>query len=206
MLKRTDAISISKDGGAPLRMSVERRVADKSTPVKWFAAYTMSRHEKRVAAQCERIGIEHFLPLYALHRTWKNRMSVDVQLPLFPNYIFAQLSPGEHVSLIKLRGVLSMVANTAGPVPIPAGDMDALRQFIHCKAFLPHPYVQSGDAVRIHRGPLKGLTGVVLRRNNGLRFVVTLDAIGKSVAADLDGTEFEAVRPRGQAESASVSY
>jgi hypothetical protein len=31
---------------------------------KWLATYTMSRHEKRIAAQCDRIGIEHFLPLY----------------------------------------------------------------------------------------------------------------------------------------------
>jgi transcriptional antiterminator NusG len=89
-----------------------------------------------------------------------------------------------------------MVGNATGSVPIPAGDMDALRQFVRCKAFLPHAYVHSGDAVRINRGPLKGLTGVVLRRNNGLRFVVTLDVIGKSVAVDLDGTEFDAFGPQ----------
>ncbi len=143
----------------------------------------------------------------SVHKTWKNRVTVDVQLPLFPNYIFAQLSPGDHVALLrKLPGVLSMVGNAAGSVPIPAAEMEALRQFVRCKAFLPHAYVDSGDAVRINRGPLKGLTGVVLRRNNGLRFVVTLDAIGKSVAVDLNVTEFEAFGPQSLclAESRSV--
>jgi transcription antitermination factor NusG len=187
---------LSNNGGALRETSINGQGAVGEIHGQWFAAYTMSRHEKRIAAQCERIGIQHFLPLYALHKTWKNRVRVDVQLPLFPNYIFAQLLPGEHVPLLKLPGVLSMVGNAAGSVPIPEGEIDVLRQFVRCKAFLPHANVHSGDKVRISRGPLQGLTGVVLRRNNGLRFVVTLDAIEKSVAVDLDATEFEAFGPQ----------
>ncbi len=187
---------LSNDGGALCETTIQGPAAPGEIHGQWFAAYTMSRHEKRIAVQCERIGIEHFLPLYVLHRTWKNRVRVDVQLPLFPNYIFALLSPGEHVALQKLSGVLSMVGNVAGPIPIPAVEMDTLRHLVRCKAFLPHANIQSGDAVRIHRGPLKGLTGVVLRKNNGLRFVVTLDLIGKSMAVDLDASEFDAYGPQ----------
>jgi transcriptional antiterminator NusG len=186
---------LSNNGGALRETGINCQGGGGEDRGRWFAAYTMSRHEKRIAAQCERIGIEHFLPLYVLHKTWKNRVRVDVQLPLFPNYIFAQLMPGEHVPLLKLPGVLSMVGNAAGSVPIPAGEIDALRQFVRCKAFLPHANVHSGDKVRINRGLLEGLTGVVLRRNNGLRFVVTLDTIEKSVAVDLDATEFDAFGP-----------
>ena len=98
-----------------------------------------------------------------------------------------------------------MVRNAAGSVPIPAGDMDALRHFVRCKAFLPHANVDSGDAVRINRGPLSGLTGVVLRRNNGLRFVVTLDVIGQSVAVDLDATQFETFAPQSLSRADSRS-
>ena len=163
---------------------------------RWFAAFTRSRHEKRIAAQCERLGIEHFLPLYVQQKTWKNRTRVDVKLPLFPNYIFARLLPGSHVALLQVPGVLSMVRNATGSVPIPPGDVEALRQFVRCKAFQPHANVDCGEVVRIHRGPLNGLTGVVLRRNNGLRFIVTLDVIGQSVAADLDATQFETFPPQ----------
>jgi transcription antitermination factor NusG len=187
---------LSNNGGALCETSMHGQPAGVENHGQWFAAYTMSRHEKSIAAQCQRIGIQHFLPLYVLHKTWKNRVRVDVQLPLFPNYIFAQLLPGEQVPLLKLPGVLSMVGNTAGSLPIPAGEIEALRQFVRCKAFLPHANVHSGDKVRINRGPLQGLTGVVLRRNNGLRFVVTLDSIKKSVAVDLDATEFDAFGPQ----------
>ncbi len=187
---------LSNNGGALCETSINGQGVGGENHGQWFAAYTMSRHEKRIAAQCERIGIEHFLPLYILHKTWKNRVRVDVQLPLFPNYIFAQLLPGEHVPLLKLPGVLSMVGNAEGSVPIPSREMNALRQFVRCKTFLPHANVHSGDKVRINRGPLEGLTGVVFRRNNGLRFVVTLDVIGKSMAVDLEATEFEAFGPQ----------
>ena len=59
---------------------------------EWFAAYTaISRHEKRIASHCERIGIEQFLPYYTTQRSWKNRTTVDLQMPLFPNYLFVRL-------------------------------------------------------------------------------------------------------------------
>lgn len=51
---------------------------------EWFAAYTMSRHEKRIASHCERIGIEPFLPLFTSQRSWKNRTTIDLEMPLFP--------------------------------------------------------------------------------------------------------------------------
>ncbi len=196
---------LSNNGGALPKAREQQTVEEKSSAT-WFAAYTMSRHEKRIAEQCERIGIEHFLPLYIAQRTWKNRVTVDVHLPLFANYIFARLLPGEQVSLLKLPGVVSMVGNAGGSVPIPAADMEALRQFVRYESFLPHAYISSGDRVRIHRGPLKGLTGVVLRKNNGLRFVVSLDTIGKSVSVDLETTDFEAFSPQhvAQAESRRV--
>jgi transcription antitermination factor NusG len=162
---------------------------------EWLAAYTMPRREKRIAERCLRLGIDHFLPLYSLQRTWRNRVTVDIQLPLFPNYIFVRLLPGEYATVFKLPGVLSLVGNAAGPLPIPARDMDALRQLVRCQAFQPHAHIESGDMVRIQRGPLKGLSGVVMRSNNGVRFIVTLDLIGKSVVVDLNRADFEACSP-----------
>jgi transcription antitermination factor NusG len=159
----------------------------------WFAAYTMSRHEKRIASHCERIGIEQFLPLYTSQRSWKNRTTVDLQMPLFPNYIFVRLLPQDHGPLMRLPGLLSTVGNAAGPVVIPDGDMELLRRIIACKAIEPHPFLAKGDKVRVATGPLAGLIGVVLKKGNGLRFIVTLDLIGKSVSLDIDGSALDLI-------------
>jgi transcription antitermination factor NusG len=158
---------------------------------EWFVAYTMSRHEKRVAAHCERIGVQHFLPLYGSRRSWKNRTTVDLQMPLFPNYIFVQLAPGDHGPLLRLPGVLSTVGNANGPAVIPAGEIDALRRISGNKTIEPHPYVTAGDRVRVKWGPLEGISGIVLRKGNSVRFVVTLDLIGKGVALEIDGEALE---------------
>jgi transcription antitermination factor NusG len=160
---------------------------------EWFAAYTMSRHEKRIACHCERLGIEQFLPLYTSQRSWKNRTTVDLQMPLFPNYIFVRLLPQDHGPLMRLPGLLSTVGNAAGPVAIPDGDMELLRRIIACKAIEPHPLIAKGDRVRVVTGPLAGLLGVVLKKSNGLRFIVTLDMIGKSVSLDIDGSALECI-------------
>ncbi len=160
---------------------------------EWFAAYTMSRHEKRIASHCERIGIEQFLPLYTSQRSWKNRTTVDLQMALFPNYIFVRLLPQDHGPLMRLPGLLSIVGNALGPVVIPDGDMDLLRRIIACKTIEPHPFMTKGDKVRVMTGPLAGLIGVVLKRGNGLRFIVTLDVIGKSVSLHIEGGALELI-------------
>ena len=160
---------------------------------EWYAVYTMSRHEKRVAAHCERIAIEHFLPLYTWRRSWKYRTTVDLQMPLFPNYIFVQLQPDDHGPLMRLPGVLSTVGNAAGPVAIQDSEMEMLRRIMDCKAIEPHAYITAGDKVRVKEGPLQGIVGVVLRKANGLRFIVTLDLIGKSVALDIESSALEVI-------------
>jgi transcription antitermination factor NusG len=182
---------LNNDGGASPETDTDGQMTAATNRRKWFAAYTRSRHEKGIAEQCDRIGIEHFLPLYTLRNTWKNRVRVDVRLPLFPNYIFVHLSREEQVHLWKLAGVLSLVGTTAGSVAIQDEEMDILRQVVRCKTVAPHAAVHIGDAVCIKRGPLEGLIGTVLRSNNGWRFVVTIDPIGKRVAVDVDGSDLE---------------
>jgi transcription antitermination factor NusG len=159
----------------------------------WFAAYTMSRHEKRIASHCQRIGIEPFLPLYTSQRSWKNRTTVDLQMPLFPNYIFVRLLSHDHGPLMRLPGLLSLVGNASGPVVIPDGDMELLRRIIACKTIEPHAFMTKGDRVRVMTGPLTGLMGVVVQKSNGLRFIVTLDVIGKSVSLQIEGSALELI-------------
>ena len=151
---------LSKNGEAPPKRDPGGNIIIPSAEEsrrEWFAVYTMSRHEKRVAEHCERIGIEHFLPLYTSRRSWKNRTTIDLQMPLFPNYIFVQLFPEDHGPLVRLPGVLSTVGNASGPVVIQDCEMEMLRRVINCETIEPHPYMVAGDKVRVKAGPLQGI-------------------------------------------------
>jgi transcription antitermination factor NusG len=162
---------------------------------QWFAAYTTTRHEKAVAEHFAARDIESFLPLYRTQRLWKNGCRMNLELPLFPSYIFVRVVAWERVRVLEVPGVLSLVSAAGKPVPLPESDIEALRSslpFIKCE---PHPYLVIGERVRIRGGSLEGMEGVLLRKKGLLRVVLSLDLIMKSVAVEVDADTVEPVVP-----------
>ncbi|HLW81509.1 MAG TPA: UpxY family transcription antiterminator [Candidatus Acidoferrales bacterium] len=160
----------------------------------WYAAYTSANHEKRVAEQLVGRGVEHFLPLYEAVHQWKDRR-VRLQLPLFPGYVFVRLALAERLKVLKVPGVARLVGFGDKPAPLSDCEIEALRGGLQCQIKMqPHPYLSEGHKVRIMRGPLAGMEGIVLRRKGNLRLVLSLDLIMRSVIVDVDA---EDIRPIG---------
>lgn len=160
---------------------------------QWFALYTCANHEKRVAAQLEVRGVEHFLPLYRSRRNWKDRR-VFLDLPLFPGYVFARFEWLERVRVLQARGVVRLVGSNGQPCPLPESDIDALRAGITgALRFEPHPYLTAGKRVRILYGPLAGMTGILVRRKNSCRVVLSVDLIARSVAVEVEAEDIERI-------------
>jgi transcription termination/antitermination protein NusG len=156
--------------------------------------YTTPRHEKSVARQFEVRQIEAFLPLYRSVRRWKNGCRVSIDRPLFPSYVFASLERHEYGRVLQTPGVLSLVGPGREPVPLASSEIESLRSGLSFREFEPHPYLVAGDRVRIHSGPLAGMVGVLVRRKNNLRVVLSLDLIMQSVAVEIGMDEVEPVR------------
>jgi transcription antitermination factor NusG len=55
----------------------------------------------------------------------------------------------------------------------------------------PHPYLTVGERVRIKAGVMAGVEGVLVRKKNDLRVVLSLDAIMRSVAVEVDADDIE---------------
>jgi len=160
----------------------------------WFAVYTTPRHEKAVARQFEVRQIEAFLPLYRSVRRWRNGCRVNVDQPLFPNYIFASLKRPDYLRVLETPGVLSLVGSRREPSPLESTEIESLRSELSLREFEPHPYLVAGDRVRIHSGALAGMVGVLVRKKSQLRVVLTLDLIMQSVAVEIGEHEIEPVR------------
>jgi len=157
----------------------------------WFAVYTRSHHEKRVAENLTQREIENFLPRYqAVHR-WTHDRRVSLDLPLFPNYLFVRIAPQERVRVLGVGGVISLVGSSHGAMPIRDIDIDILRTELCLRNFEPHPYLAAGSRARIIAGPLTGMHGVVQRWKGGLRVVLAVDIIMQSVAVEVDASEVE---------------
>lgn len=161
---------------------------------RWYVANTSANHEKRVAEQLAARSVEHFLPTYSSVRRWKDR-SVKLQLPLFPGYVFVRLALRERLNVLNVRGVATLVSFCGIPACLPDPEIEALRASLaRGVAAEPHPYLVAGKKVCLLSGPLAGLTGILVRRKNGARFVVSVNLIQRSVAVELNEADLAAAR------------
>jgi transcription antitermination factor NusG len=153
---------------------------------RWYAAYTSANHEKRVSEQLGMRRVEHFLPLYPSVRQWKDRR-VKLDMPLFPGYVFVHMALRDRLPVLQVPGVACLVGFNGTPAALPEDEIERLRaSLVQGVKVQPHPYLTVGRRVSLQSGPLAGLTGIVVRRKSGLRFVVSVDLIQRSVAVELD--------------------
>jgi len=161
---------------------------------RWYAACTTPRHEKKVALQMEGSQIQHFLPLYRSVRRWKDRRK-QLDLPLFPGYIFVRFALRDRLQILRLPGVVQLVGFSGKPAPLPDVEIESLRSGLNGNLRLePHPYLKLGKKVRVHSGPLAGMEGIMVRRKEKFRVVLSIHLIKRSVAVEVDESEVEPTR------------
>ncbi len=133
------------------------------------------------------------LPQYASVRRWKDRR-VRLELPLFPGYVFVRLALRERLRVLETPSVVRLVGFNGRPAALPDKEIEALQACAAAQINTePHAYLTAGRRVRIKRGPLAELEGVLVRRKNGLRVVVSLDLIARSAAVEVDTADIERI-------------
>ena len=159
----------------------------------WFAVFTVPRHEKRVDEHFRIHGIESFLPLYLTTRNWKDGSKGTVQHPLFPCYVFVRIDPSGRVPVLRVPGVISIVGSGRKPSQLPDSYIHFLREGLREGKIEPHCDLVMGARVRIRSGLMAGVEGVLLRKKNNLRVVLTLEMIMKSVTVEVQIDDIETV-------------
>ena len=176
-------------------------VASAGIEAEWYAVQTRPRHEKRVAAQVRAREIEEFLPVHRSRNRWRNGVTADVEIPLFPCYLFVRVPLCDRLRLLGLPGVIGFAVNSAHPTALPQKDIEALRALsVVCRAE-PHPFLKEGDRVRLVAGPLTGMEGILSRRKQELRVVLSLDFIMRSVAVEVSEFDIEPIASRSKPSS-----
>jgi transcription antitermination factor NusG len=160
-------------------------------PPHWYAIYTSPRHEKRVREHLGHRRVPCFLPLFRTIHRWKNGCKAQVELPLFPGYVFVNIPRTERVRVLDVPGVLSFVGPKSEPAQLSDFEIETLRSGLHLQKFEPYRGLAIGQKVRINGGALQGLEGVLVRNAKGLRVVITVNLIQQSVAVELDADAVE---------------
>ena len=160
---------------------------------RWYAAYTCANHEKRVAAELGARDVEHFLPLYSSMRLWKDRR-VQLQLPLFPGYVFVRLAVRDRQHVVQIPSVVRLVGFGGLPTALPDTEVDIMRSGLSQSLCAePHPFLTVGRRVRITGGPFAGLEGILKRKRSNLRVVVSLALIQRSVSVEVSAADLAPV-------------
>jgi transcription antitermination factor NusG len=167
--------------------------ADTAGTLQWYALWTRSRHEQVVRQQLEQKQIEAFLPTVAKWSRWKDRKK-KIDWPLFPGYCFARFNALERLPVLTCTGVVSIVGFEGGePAPIPEGEILGIQLLVQSDlVYDPCPFIREGMLVEVVHGPLRGVTGRLVRKNEKARLVLSVDLIGQAVSVEVDAAD---VRP-----------
>jgi transcription antitermination factor NusG len=152
----------------------------------WYALYTRHQHEKAVTQILTRKGFEILLPLYESVRRWKDRTRV-ISLPLFTCYVFLKGGLERRWEVLNTPGIYEILSSGGQPTVIPMAEIDAIQQAMKSGLRLePHPLLKIGERVRIKRGPLAGLQGLLVRQKNVYRLVISVEMLGRAAAVEVD--------------------
>jgi transcription antitermination factor NusG len=161
----------------------------------WFAIQTRSRFEKKVARQLQEKGIDVFLPLVTERHKWSDRQAT-VHAPLFPHYLFVRIPEclTTRVSVLRTVGVEGFVGGRGAGTAIPDTEIDSISAVLSTGLpFAPYPFLNVGSRVRIRGGSLNGVEGVLVRKNDDLSLLLSVEIIQRSLAIQVTGYQIEPV-------------
>lgn len=170
--------------------------SDTTFRTDWYALHTRHRHEKVVAQALSTKGFSVFLPLYTAVRCWRDQTR-KLCLPLFPCYVFLRWGLERRLEIVTTPAVHGFVEFAGRPAVIPEAEIDGVRRMVESSLRVePHPLLKSGYWVRIKYGPLAGIEGILVRKKNLFRLVLTVEMLGRSVAVEVESSMVERVTNR----------
>ena len=161
-------------------------ISNASSSQRWYALQVWTRKESSVAAELRVKGIECFLPLYTSMRQWSDRVK-QLDLPLFPGYLFCRFDLQDRRPLVTTSGVLQILGVGRSPAPLDDIEIHAL-QLATAPEFRrqPWPYLTAGTRVKVIHGNLSGLEGILINFKGNHRVVLSVTLLQRSVALEVD--------------------
>jgi len=159
----------------------------------WYAVHVRAQTEKKVAAALTSQGYECLLPIYRERRKWSDRTKI-LELPLFPNYVFARFDVMLRLPILKTPGVLGIVGRGRIPQALDSDEIARIQTVTRTDyPAQPWPYLKTGQRVRITAGPLTGVEGLLVGSRGAARVVLSVTELGRSIAVQVESDAVRAV-------------
>jgi transcription antitermination factor NusG len=156
---------------------------------RWIAVQVKAGTERKIADSLILREYELFLPIYRK----RGRITTQERV-LFPGYVFCRYLEQARHRIVEIPGVVRLVGLSKTPIPIPDDEIEAIRRIVD-SGFHSEPwkFLTLGQHVRVLRGPLEGLTGLLVAHRKSNRLVVAVSLLSRSVAAEVDAADTEPI-------------
>jgi len=164
----------------------DKRMQSAEEGTLWYALHVRTRFEKVVSQNLRGKGYDEFLPLYRRVSRWSDRKK-EIELPLFPGYVFCRFNPLRRLPILTIPGVNSIVGIGKNLMPVEERELQDIRAVLKSNAYCePWPFLEIGQRVRVEEGPLAGTEGIVAMLKNSCRLVISVNLLQRSVAVEID--------------------
>ncbi len=138
-------------------------------------------------------SIEVFLPKVRVRSKRRDR-KVMIRVPLFPGYLFVKtdLTPYEHIEIVKTVGAVRLIGNKDGPIPVPSETVQSLKIMVKgSNTVSTGTRFTKGDRVMVVHGPFAGVVGTFARYRGKGRVIVNIEALGQFAGVDVNEEDIE---------------
>jgi len=170
-----------------------RTDGDDASGTPWHVLWTRSHYEQLVCDQLIAKALHPFLPTIEV---WSRRGGLRhrIRIPMFPGYLFLHdvLDKQSDVEVRKARGLVSILGERWDQrAVVPREEIEAIRRIVSARLpALPYPYLKEGQRVRIRRGPMADVEGILVRTKPNKGFLVlSVELLQRSVAVEVDCTQ-----------------
>lgn len=154
---------------------------------KWFAIYTRYKREKIVSKELTRLGVENYLPIQKLYRSYEKKKKI-VELPLFSCYLFVKITKEEYRKVEDLESVVDFVNFSNNLISIPEEEIEIIRRIVGegIELEIGKERFDEGDYVEVAKGSLNGLKGKLLKIKSKKNFLIELEKVGYNIKLEIN--------------------
>ena len=164
----------------------------------WYALSVKHQHERAIEAALTYKGFEALAPVYRSRRRWSDRIK-QIELPLFAGYVFCRFCRDAKARVLDTPAISRVVGFGGQPAAVPDVEIEAIRAVVNSgQPVRPWPRLHPGDRVRLERGPLRGIEGVLLKEKDAVELIVSVELLQRSVAVQIDAGSVMPVRSAQQ--------
>lgn len=159
---------------------------------EWYALWTKSRHEFKAEEALSIKGFEVFLPKTLKLSIRKDRKKY-YNSPLFPGYIFikTKLDKETYIEIVKTHGIMNVLGWKEKKAPfIPEKQIESLKILVDRSIPLEeHPFLKVGNYVKVIKGPLKGVIGIILNIKSKRKLIVQIDLLKRATSCEVSADD-----------------